>query len=115
MDAKIIPLDSASVSRTCCFLDHQFSAENSCPRHECQLQEARTDAHTQIEVNNVSSVPGVWRKKREGLIKQRDKLAAEFTRNPNDLRLALKIKTIDDEVAACTAEITKEKKQNPLL
>jgi hypothetical protein len=62
----------------------------------------------------VPSVPGLWRKKREVLIKQRDKLAAEFARNPNDLRLALKIKAIDDEVAAYTAEITKEKKQNPL-
>ena len=60
----------------------------------------------------MSSVPSVWRKKREVLIKQRDKLAAEFTRNPNDLRLALKIKTIDDEVAAYTEEIRKEKRRN---
>ncbi len=63
----------------------------------------------------MSSVPSVWRKKREILIAQRDKLAREFDKNPNDLRLGVKIKAIDDEVAACTEEITKEKRQNPVL
>jgi hypothetical protein len=69
--------------------------------------------HTQVEVITVSSVPSVWKKKREILIAQRDKLAKEFDKNPSDLRLGVKIKAIDDEVAAYTEEITKEKRQNP--
>jgi hypothetical protein len=85
------------------------------PSRRRQVFTSGPRAHTQVEVNTVPSIPGVLRKKREVLTKQRDKLAAEFARNPNDLRLALKIKAIDDEVAACTAEITKEKRKNPML
>ena len=54
-------------------------------------------------------VPTVWRKKREDLRKRRVPLSKEFDKNPNDLRLALKIKAIDDEIAACTEHVTKEK------
>jgi hypothetical protein len=58
----------------------------------------------------VSQVSSVWRKKREGLKSRRVRLSKEFDKNPNDLRLGLKIKAIDDEIAACTEHITKEKR-----
>jgi hypothetical protein len=56
----------------------------------------------------------IWRKKRDGLKSQRAKLSDEYDKNPHDLRLAMKIKAIDDEIAVCTEHITQERKDNPL-
>jgi hypothetical protein len=58
--------------------------------------------------------PRVWKKKRDVLRSRRALLSKEFDKNPNDLRLALKIKVIDDEIAACTENITKEKRLCPV-
>jgi len=47
--------------------------------------------------------------KRDDLKKQRTTLFDEFERNPRDIRLALKIKTIDDEIARCTETLREAK------
>jgi hypothetical protein len=43
-----------------------------------------------------------WTTKRKWLMKQRNTLFDKFERNPRDLRLGLKIKSIDDEISLCT-------------
>lgn len=48
--------------------------------------------------------------KREELKAQRNLLFKEFLRNPQDTRLALKIKLIDDQVAACAEQMEQERK-----
>jgi hypothetical protein len=49
-------------------------------------------------------------RKREELKAQRKLLFRRFLRNPQDTRLALKIKIIDDQIAACTEQIERERK-----
>jgi hypothetical protein len=46
-----------------------------------------------------------WATKRKSLVKQRDTLFDKFERNPRDLRLGLKIKSIDDEISLCTEHL----------
>ena len=53
----------------------------------------------------------VWRRKRDALKSERLPLSRQFDRNPNDIRLALRIKAIDDEIAKCTERITADNKQ----
>jgi hypothetical protein len=48
--------------------------------------------------------------KREELKAQRNLLFKRFLRNPQDTRLALKIKLIDDQVAACAEQMEQERK-----
>ncbi len=55
------------------------------------------------------NAPLPWKRTRDLLNKQRTPLSKEFDKNPNDLRLALKIKGIDDEIAVCTEHMTKER------
>ena len=45
--------------------------------------------------------------KREALRAERDRLYDEFSKNPSDIKLAIKIKEIDDQVAASVAHSTK--------
>lgn len=45
--------------------------------------------------------------KREALRAERDRLFDEFSKNPCDIKLAIKIKEIDDQVAASVAHGTK--------
>ena len=52
----------------------------------------------------------VWKLRRDDLRSQRAPLAKEFEVNPNDLSLALKIKTIDDAIAESTEYIRREKR-----
>jgi hypothetical protein len=47
--------------------------------------------------------------KRDDLKRQRTTLFDEFERNPRDIRLALKIKSIDDEIARCTETLREAK------
>ncbi|HMD40794.1 MAG TPA: hypothetical protein VKH15_16030 [Candidatus Acidoferrum sp.] len=54
----------------------------------------------------------VWKRKREDLRIERAPLAKAFDKNPQDLRLALQIKAIDDKIADCTEQIVKEKRQS---
>ncbi len=52
-------------------------------------------------------------RKREELKAQRNLLFERFLRNPLDTGLALKIKIIDDEVAACAEQMEQERKAEP--
>ena len=51
--------------------------------------------------------------KREELKVRRKLLFEQFLRNPLDTGLALKIKIIDDEVAACAEQMEQERKAEP--
>jgi hypothetical protein len=54
-----------------------------------------------------------WERKREGLKVRRAPLAAKYEENPGDLQLAVKLMKIDDEIAECTAFMTRERRLNP--
>jgi hypothetical protein len=54
--------------------------------------------------------PSITMTKREELKAQRNLLFKQFLRNPQETRLALKIKIIDDQVAACAEQMEKERK-----
>lgn len=51
--------------------------------------------------------------KREELKAERNLLFKRFLRNPQDTRLALKIKLIDDQVAACAEQMEQQIKSGP--
>lgn len=51
---------------------------------------------------------GVWKRKRQDLKNRRTTLFKSFEKSPTDLRLALQIKTIDDQIAECTQQIERE-------
>lgn len=51
------------------------------------------------------------RRKREELKAKRNLLFQRFLKNPLDTRLALKIKTIDDQVAECTQQMERMKER----
>jgi hypothetical protein len=51
---------------------------------------------------------GVWKRKREDLKKRRTPLFKSYEKSPNDLRLALEIKIIDDQIAECTQQMERE-------
>jgi len=48
---------------------------------------------------------GVWKRKREVLKNRRIPLFKRYENSPGDLRLALEIKLIDDQIAECTQQI----------
>jgi hypothetical protein len=50
-------------------------------------------------------------RKREELKRTRNRLFKRFRKHPMDTYLALKIKTIDDQVAECSEQMRQEKKQ----
>lgn len=50
----------------------------------------------------------VWKRKREGLQDIRAVLFKTYEKRPNDLLLALQIKSIDDHIAECTEQIQRE-------
>jgi hypothetical protein len=54
---------------------------------------------------------GVWKKKREDLKNRRAPLFKRYEKNPNDLRLALEIKIIDDQIAECTQQMERENRE----
>jgi len=51
----------------------------------------------------------VWKKKRDDLSAKRDALFKKYSQSPNDHRLSLEIKKIDDEVAECTDKMSQER------
>jgi len=51
------------------------------------------------------------RRKREELKSKRNLLFQQFLKNPLDTRLALRIKTIDDQVAECTEQMARMKER----
>jgi hypothetical protein len=50
-----------------------------------------------------------WKSKREALIARRNPLFKQYLKNPNDYRLALEIKSIDDQIAECTEHMLVKK------
>jgi hypothetical protein len=51
---------------------------------------------------------GVWKRKREDLRNRRTPLFKSYEKSPNDLRLALEIKMIDDQIAECAQQMERE-------
>jgi hypothetical protein len=51
---------------------------------------------------------GVWKRKREDLKNRRTSLFRRYEKTPYDLRLAVEIKIIDDQIAECTKQIERE-------
>jgi hypothetical protein len=51
---------------------------------------------------------GVWKRKREEFKIRRNVLFKSYEKSPNDHRLALEIKRIDDQIAECTRQMERE-------
>ena len=62
-------------------------------------------------MNVVTALAGIWKRKREDLKDRRIPLFRRYEKNPNDLRLALEIKLLDDQIAECTQEIDRENRK----
>src|SRR6266850_2185171 len=60
---------------------------------------------TLAEVCSMTALAGVWKRKREDLRNRRIPLFKRYAKNPNDLRLALEIKSIDDQIAECNQQM----------
>ncbi len=56
----------------------------------------------------MTALAGVWKRKREQLKNKRMPLFRRLERSPGDLRLALEIKMIDDQIAECTEQMARE-------
>jgi hypothetical protein len=50
----------------------------------------------------------LWQKQRDELSDKRNSLFQKYSRNPQDLQLALEIKKIDDEIAEFTDKMRRE-------
>ena len=59
----------------------------------------------------VTARAGVWKRKREALKNRRTPLFKRYEKSPGDLRLALEIKIIDDQIAECTEQIECENRR----
>jgi hypothetical protein len=59
-------------------------------------------------VNYMTARAGVWKRKREDLKKSRTSLFKRYEKSPSDLRLALEIKMIDDQITECTQQMERE-------
>jgi hypothetical protein len=59
----------------------------------------------------VTARAGVWKRKREALKNRRTPLFKTYEKSPGDLRLALEIKLIDDQIAECTQQIEFENRR----
>jgi len=57
---------------------------------------------------------GIWKRKREELENRRTALFKRYEKSPNDLRLALEIKMIDDQIAECTQQMERENRRPEL-
>jgi hypothetical protein len=53
----------------------------------------------------MTACAGVWKRRREDLRKRRTPLFKSYEKSPGDLRLALEIKIIDDQIAECTQQM----------
>lgn len=56
----------------------------------------------------MTALAGVWKRKREDLKKMTTPLFKRYEKSPNDLRLALEIKMVDDQIAECTQQMERE-------
>lgn len=57
-----------------------------------------------------SATLDLQKEKREGLRARRKPLFERYEKNPNDRRLALEIKEIDDQIAECNQQIEQNRK-----
>jgi hypothetical protein len=55
---------------------------------------------------------GIWKRKREALQDRRTPLFKRYEKSPNDLRLALAIRAIDDQIAECTRQLEPENQRS---
>jgi hypothetical protein len=60
--------------------------------------------------NQMLTASDVQRKKVEGLRARRKPLFERYEKNPDEIRLVLEIKSIDDEIAECKQQMEKEKR-----
>jgi len=58
--------------------------------------------------NQVLASRNLWQKQRDELSDKRNSLFKKYSRNPQDLELALEIKKIDDEIAEFTDKMRRE-------
>jgi hypothetical protein len=56
----------------------------------------------------MTACAGVWKRKREDLENRRTPLFKRYEKSPHDLRLALEIRIIDDQIVECTQQIELE-------
>ena len=70
---------------------------------------------TLAEVSSMTALAGVWKRKREDLWNRRVPLFKRYQRNPHDLRLALEIKSIDDQIAECTQQMQRANRKLELV
>ncbi len=63
----------------------------------------------------MTALAGVWKRKREDLRNRRIPLFKRYARNPNDLRLALEIKSIDDQIAECARQMQRANRKLELV
>jgi hypothetical protein len=56
----------------------------------------------------MTALAAVWKRKREELRNRRTPLFRRYEKSPDDLRLALRIKMIDDQIAECTQQMERE-------
>ena len=59
--------------------------------------------------DNSFAIAEIWKKERQDLRIKRNSLFEKYSRSPHDVHLALQIKTIDDEIAECTAKMQEVK------
>ena len=63
----------------------------------------------------MTALAGVWKRKRQDLWNRRIPLFKLYEKNPSDLRLALDIKWIDDQIAACTQQMERANRRLELI
>jgi len=63
----------------------------------------------------MTALAAVWKRKRQDLWNRRIPLFRRYEKNPNDLRLALDIKWIDDQIAACTQQMERANRRLELI
>jgi hypothetical protein len=63
----------------------------------------------------MTALAGVWKRKREALRNRRVPLFKRYAKNPNDLGLALEIKSIDDQIAECTERMQRANRKLELV
>jgi hypothetical protein len=61
----------------------------------------------------MSAAPIDWLSEREELQARRNPLFERFEINPHNVRLAMEIKKIDDQIAECTERLTQEQLTRP--
>ena len=67
------------------------------------------------EDTRVTARAGVWKRKRDDLMKRRLPLFKSYKKSPHEFRLALEIRILDDQIAECTQQIEQESRKLELV